>query len=166
MALDPITYGAAVAGANKHTDAEVNRIDGRLDNMQNIGRFLSLWDCTTGLPETNPSGYPYEYHTGDYFRVNKVATAGGVNYMPNGSSYEGEASTTTYTGDVAVKDIWFYDGANWSLQINHAAGLVQDVKINNASVVSNGTAVLPTETLQFVMKDGGGTITLKVVAVQ
>lgn len=114
-------------------------------NLQSIGRFLALWDCTTGMPLSNPIDHPYTYHTGDYFRVNKVAVTGGTNYMPNGSSYQGVASTTPYVGDIAVADIFFYDGTTWSLQINHSStssGGVTDVQVNGASVVSNNVAYI------------------------
>ena len=36
------------------------------------GRYLSLWDCTTGLPATNPDTMPYEYKSGDYYIVGNV----------------------------------------------------------------------------------------------
>lgn len=49
-------------------------------NLKNIGRFLALWDCTTGLPTTNPVEMPYSYKTGDYYRVSKVASTGEVTY--------------------------------------------------------------------------------------
>ncbi len=80
------------------------------------GRFLSLWDCTTGLAETNPPISPYEYKTGDYFIVGVV---GATNYKPDGTSYViGVASTTVETAEVAVDDTYFFDGTQWKLQSN------------------------------------------------
>lgn len=80
------------------------------------GRFLALWNCATGLAESNPPSSPYPYGTGDYFIV---GTVGATNYKPSGSSYViGTASTTVETNDVAVNDTYYYDGTNWNLQKN------------------------------------------------
>ena len=38
--------------------------------ISGLGRYLSLWNCKTGLPETNPPESPYVYMSGDYFVVN------------------------------------------------------------------------------------------------
>lgn len=135
---DDIANNVTTTEAGKALDARQGKVlNDRINNLQSIGRFLALWDCTTGLPETNPSGYPYEYHTGDYFRVSQV---GATNYKPDGASYEGTASTTVTTEDVQVGDIWFYDGTSWNLQVNHIGGVVQDVKVDGVSVVSGGVA--------------------------
>lgn len=84
------------------------------------GRFLSLWNCVTGLPESTPPISPYEYKTGDYYIVSAVSTATPpVNYKPDGSSYTtGVASTTVETNEVSVNDTYFYDGSVWKLQSN------------------------------------------------
>lgn len=84
------------------------------------GRFLALWNCATGLAESNPPFSPYEYKTGDYFVVGAVSTATpAVNYKPDGTSYvTGTASTTVETGEVAVDDTYFFDGTSWKLQSN------------------------------------------------
>lgn len=84
------------------------------------GRFLALWNCATGLAESNPSYSPYEYKTGDYFIVGTVSTATpAVNYKPDGTSYViNQASTTVETNEVAVDDTYYYDGTTWKLQIN------------------------------------------------
>lgn len=90
----------------------------RLEAMGNIGRYLSTWDCTTGLPGTNPQTIPYDFITGDYFVVSKI---GETNYMPNGSSYDGTASTTVDTSEVAVADMYRYDGTTWERLDFHLA---------------------------------------------
>lgn len=84
------------------------------------GRFLAIWDCVTGLAESNPPISPYEYKTGDYFVVGSVSSATpAVNYKPDGTSYViGVASTTVETNEVAVDDTYFFDGTNWKLQSN------------------------------------------------
>lgn len=95
----------------------------RLNNVESRGRFLSVWDCTTGLPETDPVGLEtgdvYEYQRGDYYIVGTVASSGGTNYKPNGDSYTvGTASTTVETESVEQNDTYIFDGAHWILQQN------------------------------------------------
>lgn len=84
------------------------------------GRFLAIWNCVTGLAESNPPISPYEYKTGDYFVVGAISSATpAVNYKPDGTSYViGVASTTVETNEVAVDDTYFFDGTNWKLQSN------------------------------------------------
>lgn len=87
------------------------------------GRFLALWNCATGLAESNPPSSPYPYGAGDYYIVGTVGT---TNYKPSGSSYViGTASTTVETDDVAVNDTYYYDGTNWNLQKNTATTVDQ-----------------------------------------
>lgn len=94
----------------------VDILQDEIDNLKAIGRFLSIWDCTTGLPTTNPQTSPYAYKTGDYYLVGVV---GATNYKPNGSSFTiGVASTTVETEDVTVSDYYAYDGAVWKLLKN------------------------------------------------
>lgn len=82
-----------------------------------IGRFLALWNCATGLAETNPPTSPYEYRAGDYFIVGTVDST--TNYKPAGTSYViGTASSTVETAEVSVGDSYFFDGTNWRLQSN------------------------------------------------
>ena len=91
----------------------------QVDNLKARGRFLALWNCATGLAQTNPPTGTYEYKTGDYFIIGTVATGGAPNYKPTGSSYTtGVASTVVETQAVDTDDVYYYDGTNWSLQIN------------------------------------------------
>lgn len=102
------------------------------------GRFLALWNCATGLAESNPPSSPYPYGTGDYFIVGTVGT---TNYKPSGSSYViGTASTTVETGDVAVNDTYYYDGTNWNLQKNTETTVDQTYDPTSANAQS-GVAV-------------------------
>jgi len=137
-----------------------------IDNLEARGRFLALWNCATGLPATNPQTSPYQYKSGDYYIVGTVASGSGTNYKPDGSSYTtGTASTVVETAEVAVDDVYYYDGTNWKLQANTqktvtfasiagqptdntnlATALnakVDDVTVDGTSVVSNGVAVIP-----------------------
>lgn len=87
-------------------------LDERISALGNIGKYLAIWDCTTGLPTTPPpQGTPYTYTTGDYYIIGKVGT---TNYMPDGTTYTGEASTTPDTGDPQVLDMYRFDGATWA----------------------------------------------------
>ena len=90
-------------------------IQDQIDTLSGRGRFLSLWNCSTGLPTTNPGSLPYTYKTGDFYIVGTVGT---TNYKPSGSSYSGTASTATESATVAVNDTYYYDGTNWILQVN------------------------------------------------
>ena len=118
-----------------------------------LGRYLSSWDCTTGLAGTNPPQSPYTYATGDYFIVSAVATGGGTNYKPDGSSYViGQASTTVEGDPVAVNDTYFYDGTNWTLlktgsAVSSVNGLTGDISIksiNGNSLLGSGDLELST----------------------
>ena len=90
----------------------------QIDDLKSIGRFLSLWNCVTGRPTSDPEVLPYTYHTGDYFLVTTVASSGQTNYRPSGSSYTGAPSTTIETETVKVADMYYYDGSTWQLSQN------------------------------------------------
>lgn len=105
------------------SDATQSALDGlqdEIDDLKGLGRFLSVWNCATGLAETNPPTSPYTYNSGDYFLVGTVSSATpAVNYKPNGATYTtGVASTTVETAEVKVNDVYIYDGTNWKLQAN------------------------------------------------
>ena len=88
-----------------------------IDNLKARGRFLALWNSATGLAMSNPEHSPYVYKTGDYFVIGAVDST--TNYKPNGSSYTiGVASSTVESAAIAVDDVYYYDGANWRLQVN------------------------------------------------
>lgn len=89
----------------------------QINDLKAMGRFLSLWDCETGLPISFPLTTPYNYQTWDYFLVENVDTT--TNYRPSGVQYAGIASTVVETDEVEVWDLYIYDGSVWLLQINH-----------------------------------------------
>lgn len=99
----------------KKSMSAIGVVDEKVEQLKKIGRFLSWWDCTTGLPVTAPSENPFAYQTGDYFRVAKVADEGGTNYKPDGDTYTGEPSTVVETEAVKKDDIYFYDGITWTV---------------------------------------------------
>ena len=92
-------------------------LNDRIQNLASIGKYLAMWDCTTGLPTTDPVTMPYTYTTGDYYVISNV---GATNYMPNGSSYSGTASSTQYSGTetLNVGDFFYYDGTVWTMLKN------------------------------------------------
>lgn len=95
-------------------------LDQKIQDLQGIGRFLSLWDASTGMPISFPLSTPYNYATWDYFLVETVSTASTpVNYKPSGIQYTGTASTTVETDELEVWDLYIYDWTVWLLQINH-----------------------------------------------
>lgn len=95
-------------------------LNDKIADLQAMGKFLSTWDASSWQPTTFPYTTPYTYHTWDYFLVSAIDTTSPiVNYKPNGSSYTWSASTTQETWDLAVWDIYIYDGAVWILQMNH-----------------------------------------------
>lgn len=146
-------WGNIEGNMEDQTDLE-NRfktVEGQLDNIKNLGRFLSIWDCTTGLPTTEPPrGVPFNYSVGDYYRVGSAANEGGTNYKPNGSQYTGDASTTEESEEVTVGAVYYYDGELWAMQAAGAGGKVQDVQINGTSIVENGVANITTDGLDAV----------------
>lgn len=96
-----------------------NNLQSQINDLKARGRFLALWNCATGLAQSNPPQSPYTYKAGDYFIVGTVATGSGTNYRPSGSSYTtGVPSTVVETEAVEVNDVYYYDGTSWSLQIN------------------------------------------------
>lgn len=111
------------------------RIDVQPDATR--GRFLSLWNCATGLPLSNPASSPYEYATGDYFIVSNVDST--TNYKPSGTSYTtGVASTTVETIDVKVDDTYYFDGTNWRLQQN-VSPVGYEMTANKVISISNAS---------------------------
>lgn len=156
------TTDALSANMGREMQAEI-------DNLKARGRFLALWNCATGLPATDPIENPYLYKAGDYYIVGTVAASGSTNYEPTGSSYvTGTASTVVETAEVAVDDVYYYDGTQWKLQANtqktvsfaNIAGQptdntnlataldskVSDVQINSTSIVTSGIATIPVAT--------------------
>lgn len=115
-----IAVASAVSGEATLRQNADNGLQSQINDLKARGRFLALWDSSTGLAESNPPSSPYIYKSGDYFIVGTVSTATPpVNYKPDGSSYTtGIASTVVETEVVDVDDVYYYDGTNWRLQVN------------------------------------------------
>lgn len=102
---------------NKPLSANMGRVLAEaIEVLKARGRYLSVWDCTTGLAKTVPTVDPYEYKTGDYFIVGVVADEDGTNYRPDGSEYSADTpSTVEETDPVHPNDTYYYDGEEWTL---------------------------------------------------
>lgn len=108
----------------------------QIDNLEARGHYLSTWDASTGLANTNPPKSPYIYRSGDFFIVGKV---GETNYKPSGTQYvTGQASTAIETEELAVDDTYYYDGTIWHLQSNHG----KTVSFANLAGVPNDNIAL------------------------
>ena len=133
---------------------DIDPLQQQINHLQTIGRFLSFWDATTGLAQTNPQTSPYVYQTGDYFRVGVVAGPGGTNYKPSGSSYViGQASTTVETERLSVGQVYYYDGANWALAAGGSVAIDETTitfnsndEIQAVAVVDQNTGIVKTWT--------------------
>ena len=121
-ALQPedVIDNVASTSVTKPLSANMGKsLQDQIDNLKQRGHFLSLWNCATGLAQSNPPQSPYTYQAGDFFIIGTVAAEGSTNYRPDGSSYTtGVASTTVETEAVDENDVYWYDGTNWLLQIN------------------------------------------------
>lgn len=88
-------------------------LQNQITYLKQRGRYLSVWNATTGLAKTVPvSPLPYEYKSGDFFIVGVVGT---TNYKPTGTQYTGTPSAVVETDPVNVNDTYYYDGSNWTL---------------------------------------------------
>lgn len=115
--------------------AEVNKLDDKLNSINQLNRFLSTWNCVTGLPVTNPANMPFLYKNGDYYIIGTVSEE--VNYKPNGTEYNGTASNQIESTTPKVNDIFVYDGLTWSLMDRNSV-ILSD--INKANKVEGATA--------------------------
>lgn len=170
--MDIVTYALLNGGAPAGTT--LGSLASDVSAMKSIGRYLSVWDCTTGLPQTDPTTMPYTYQTGDYYRIGVVADEDGTNYKPSGTTYTGAASTDVESGDPALGDIYIYDGTGWTLL--KGAVLLDDHPVEGSTnaITSGGVfmALLQiytkqelaalAETWTFTLADGT-TVTKKVV---
>ena len=111
---------SAVATETTARELADSGLQDQINILKARGRFLALWNCATGLAESNPPSSPYVYQAGDYFIIGVVSSATPpVNYKPDGSSYTtGVASTTVESNAVDVDDVYYYDGSVWRLQVN------------------------------------------------
>lgn len=80
---------------------------------------------------------PYTYKTGDYYIIGDVGGSGAVNYKPDGSTYNGQPSTTVETYSVKKSDVYYYDGTAWAFMAKD----VPQVAIDDAMSTTSTNAV-------------------------
>lgn len=114
--ISDIVNNTSSTATDKPLSANMGKdLQDQINNLSARGRFLALWNATTGLASTSPTVLPYTYRTGDYFIVGTVGT---TNYKPTGTQYTGVASTSVETAVLNVDDVYYYDGTTWHLQVN------------------------------------------------
>ena len=92
-------------------------LQNQINNLAGVGTFLSNWDCTTGLPESDPQVDPYTYKAWNYYIVSKVADLWWTNYKPHWAQYnQWVASVTVETWNINMNDWYIYDGSQWLIQ--------------------------------------------------
>lgn len=152
--VDGQVVGMAINNVVEHHDYSWERVD--VQPAAKLGRYLSGWNCATGLAMTNPQESPYEYTTGDYFIVGVVATGGATNYKPNGSSYTiGVASTTVESETVNVNDTYLYDGTSWTLLKTGSAVTSVNGQTGDVSLDINDVAPTQTDKSGYVLGTDG-----------
>lgn len=88
-------------------------INDRLNELASVWNFLSVWDCKTWLPESDPINDPHKYAVWDYYIVGRTAAQ---NYKPYWSTYYARQASTTLDAnpDLKVWDQYMYNGNEWN----------------------------------------------------
>ena len=103
------------------------RLQDQINQLTWLNKFLSTWNCTTGLPVTDPSATPFTYTSGNYYLVATVAWEWGTNYKPHWSTFTPwVASTAVETNEVNVNDMYIFDWTQWILQVNKVKEIIVD----------------------------------------
>ena len=106
----------------------------QINNLSGTNTYLSNWDCTAGLPETEPQVDPYRYKAWNYYIVSVVAWSWWTNYRPHWSQYiQWVASTTVETWNISVNDWYIYDGSQWLIQPAWNREIVIDDSLSSTS---------------------------------
>lgn len=130
----------------------------QIDAMTWLNKYLSSWDCTTGLPVTDPMNTPYTYSTWDYYIVAVVAPEGTLNYRPHWSVYTPwVASQSVEMDEVHINDFYIYDWSQWILQVNKVKEIIIDDGLSPTSknAVENRAVYLALTTKQDNILDLG-----------
>lgn len=106
----------------------------QINNLSGTNTYLSNWDCTAGLPETEPQVDPYRYKAWNYYIVSVVAWSWWTNYRPHWNQYiQWVASTTVETWNISVNDWYIYDGSQWLIQPAWNREIVIDDSLSSTS---------------------------------
>ena len=135
-AIDSIPGVVDDLSSDSSTDAlsaNMGRIlQNQIDSLSWTWIFLSSWDATTWLPDTNPQEDPYTYITWNYYIVSKVWA---TNYKPHWWTYtQWVPSTAVETRPLAVNDKYYFDWADWLLLPNTSPEIVVDDTLSTTSV--------------------------------
>lgn len=144
------TTDALSANMGKHLQDQINTMTG-------LNRFLSTWDCTTGLPMTNPSATPFTYTTWNYYLVGRVADWW-TNYKPHWNTFTPwVASEAVETETVNINDMYIFDWSQWILQINKVKEIIIDDGLDpeSTNAVENRAIYLALTTKQNNILDLG-----------
>lgn len=112
----------------------------QIDNISSMWKYLSSWDCTTGLPETDPVDNPHVYAVWDYYIISKINTSW-TNYRPSDRQYtKWTASTVIETWAPNINDSYYYDWVNWILQPSWGRVITVDQQLKSWSTnaIANG----------------------------
>ena len=101
-----------------------------IQNLQALGKFLSNWNSTTGMPTTNPSELPYVYKSWDYYIISIIWA---TNYRPEWASFNWWASSTVETEEAQIWDIYMYDWTNWLFLLNNERQIAVDSSLSTTS---------------------------------
>ena len=149
MSSDDIVDNLESVAADKALSANQGRVLNELiAAISGLGKYLAIWDCTTGLATSTPPVVPYSYENGMFFIVGKVSE--NVNYIPSGVQYDGTPSTAIYSGTEELKagDVYRYDGTSWSHMVMRQAGYDAD------AVHKTADALTPSEVSQVLLNLG------------
>lgn len=132
------------------------RLQDQINQLTWLNKFLSTWDCTTGLPVTDPSATPFTYTSGNYYLVATVAWEWGTNYKPHWSTFTPwVASTAVETNEVNVNDMYIFDWSQWILQVNKVKEIIVDDGLDpeSTNAVENRAIYLALTTKQDKILD-------------
>lgn len=132
------------------------RLQDQINQLTGLNKFLSTWDCTTGLPVTDPSATPFTYTSGNYYLVATVAWEWGTNYKPHWNTFTPwVASSAIETNEVNVNDMYIFDWSQWILQVNKVKEIIIDDGLDpqSTNAVENRAVYLALTTKQDKILD-------------
>ncbi len=71
--ISEVQNDVVTTSTSKSLSANMGKaLQDQINSLKSIGRFLSNWNCVTGLPSTQPATLPYIYNTGDYYLIGNI----------------------------------------------------------------------------------------------
>lgn len=127
---------------SRSTDDALSANQGRvlaemIKDLKSVWHFLSTWDMTTWLPNTEPLEDPYTYLPWDFYIVSNVSN-GWTNYKPHWATYTQWVPSTEVELETVHKNDWYlYDWQTWIRQDNGG----RDITIDSALSLTSTNAV-------------------------